>query len=755
MNVHAVEHLAALLVDEFALDIDDIVVAQHLLPYGIMTRFDILLSAFYALADDLVGYGFVVGEMHCFGDEFHPVTAENPRHIVLHGHIENRAAGVTLTTASSAELIVYSATLVAFGAYDAQTSRLEDFLLVLVALPLELLVQSAVLFLGFGDFLVVVTVRRGRHFDDFGRVLSELAVLGPHAPLHLLARHVIGVAAQHDVRAAPRHVGGYRNRLESARLRDDCGFLFVVLGVQHAMPYALSFEHIGQFFRFLDADGADEDGLSSVVALLDVGNYGVQLAAVLGVDFVVLVAAEGGLVGRNGDDIEGVYALEFLLFRLGGARHARQLGIHPEEVLESDCGKRPVLAADRHSLLGFDCLVQSFVVAPAYHYAPRELVDDEHLAVRHDVIAVALHHIVRLESLPDVVIERGVVDVGEVVDAEISFGFGNALVGEHNGFLLLLDDEIARAVLVLFLPDRARESVGLLVDVARLLPSARNDERGARLVDENGVHLVDYGEIEFALHLLFLLDHHVVAQEVEAQFVVGAVGYVAVVRRALGVGHAALFDYADGQPHETVHLAHPRRVALGEIVVDGDDVHALARQRVEISRQCGDESLAFARAHLGDTPLMKGYRAHYLHEERLHSQHTPRRFAHRRISVGHDVVESLAVFQPAFEGGSDGGELLVRKRGVLVRQFVHLERKFTQFAHLSFVFVENACHYVLIRRAPRARGRALPFRYDITFRADWQSVSAQARSPTAQPCRNARPFAGTAYARPSRAGYPH
>ena len=51
---------------------------------------------------------------------------------------------------------------------------------------------------------------------------------------------------------------------------------------------------------------------------------------------------------------------------------------------------------------------------------------------------------------------------------------------------------------------------------------------------------------------------------------------------------------------EAVNLAHPLRVATGQVVVDRDDVDALALERVQIGGQRGDERLAFAGLHLGD-----------------------------------------------------------------------------------------------------------------------------------------------------------
>ena len=48
----------------------------------------------------------------------------------------------------------------------------------------------------------------------------------------LLPRHVLGVAAQQDVRAAAGHVRGDRDVVLAARLRDDLGFLRVILRIQ-------------------------------------------------------------------------------------------------------------------------------------------------------------------------------------------------------------------------------------------------------------------------------------------------------------------------------------------------------------------------------------------------------------------------------------------------------------------------------------------------------------------------------------------
>ena len=74
-------------------------------------------------------------------------------------------------------------------------------------------------------------------------------------------------------------------------------------------------------------------------------------------------------------------------------------------------------------------------------------------------------------------------------------------------------------------------------------------------------------------------------------------------------------DDADGQAEELVDLAHPLGVAAGEVVVDGDDVDALAGERVEVDGERGDQGLAFAGLHLGDRALVQHHAADQLHVE--------------------------------------------------------------------------------------------------------------------------------------------
>ena len=156
----------------------------------------------------------------------------------------------------------------------------------------------------------------------------------------------------------------------------------------------------------------------------------------------------------------------------------------------------------------------------------------------------------------------------------------------------------------------------------------------------------------------FTVKLHVVAQVVEAELVVGAVGDVG------GVGFAALFvvevvhDDADAESEEVVELAHPLGVALGEVVVDGNDVDAAAAERVEIDGQGGDQRFAFAGLHFGDLALVQNHAADQLHIEVAHVQDAAAGFADDGEGFGQQVVEDF------FDGGEAIGLDLLEAVGV-------------------------------------------------------------------------------------------
>ena len=95
----------------------------------------------------------------------------------------------------------------------------------------------------------------------------------------------------------------------------------------------------------------------------------------------------------------------------------------------------------------------------------------------------------------------------------------------------------------------------------------------------------------------------------------------------------------DRQAEKLVDAAHPLGVAFGQIVVDGDDVDAFARKRIQIGGRGGDQRLAFTGFHFGDLAFVQHHAADHLHVEMPHVEHAAAGFAHYRESFGKKIVE--------------------------------------------------------------------------------------------------------------------
>ena len=580
-DVLALQHLAALAVDDLTLAVHYVVKLQHVLADGEVARLQLLLRALDGVRDHLVLDGHILLDAEGIHNRAHAIAAKEAHQVVLQADEEAACAGVALTAGAAAQLVVDAAALVALGADDEKAPRAAHSLGLLRDLFLMLLHKLGVPRAHLQDFLVGgVGVAVALDDQFLGETL--LAQVG--------LRHVFGVAAQHDIGAAPGHVRGNRHCAELARLRDDLGLFLVVFRVQHLVPHAALFQKLAQMLALFDGDGAHQHGLALLVALQHLIDHGVKLGALRFVHNIVVVGARHGLVRGHLHHLQAVDLLELGGLGLCGARHAGQLFVHAEVVLERDGGERLALARDGDALLRLDGLVQALVVAAAQHQAARELVDDDHLAVAHHVIDVALHHAARLDGLVDVVLQRHIFAVGEVFHIEVFFGLRDAAGRKRGRLFLFVHDIVAVHLLVLLLLvvqlgydaglQAARELVGQLVEVGAGVALPADDERRARLVDEDGVHLVHDGVIVAALHHLLLVGDHVVAQVIEAELVVGAVGDIGGIGGLALLRRDAVHDEPDGEAQKPVHLAHPFAVALGEVIVHGDNVHAAPRKRV-------------------------------------------------------------------------------------------------------------------------------------------------------------------------------
>jgi hypothetical protein len=135
-----------------------------------------------------------------------------------------------------------------------------------------------------------------------------------------------------------------------------------------------------------------------------------------------------------------------------------------------------------------------------------------------------------------------------------------------------------------------------------------------------------------------------------------------------------------------MQASHPLGVAVGQIVVDRDDVDALAGQRIEVGGQRGDQRLAFAGAHFGDLAVVQDHAADQLHIEVAHAEGALAGLAHDREGLRQERVQRLAL-------------------GHAFLEFAVLPRSASSDSALipssSALILRTACEYCLISRSLR------------------------------------------------------
>ena len=579
-QVGAVEDLGPAPVDDLALLVHHLVVLEDVLAGLGVALLDGVLGPLDGLGDHAGLDGHVLGQ----GLVHHPVHGaggEAAHQLVLQRQVEAALAGVALAPGAAPQLVVDAAALVALGAEHVQPAQLQHLLA-----------------LGVGGGLVLG--------GELGEALRPLGVgllkaLGPQ----VAPGQALGVAAQQDVDAPPGHVGGHRHRAQPACLGDDLGLAVVLLGVEHLMGYALLVEQARQLLGLLHRHGSHQHRLAPPAALADVVGAGLELGVLGLVDEVGPVVADHRPVGGHAHHVQVVGGGELAGLGLGRAGHAGQAVVHPVVVLQGDGGQRLVLLLDGHPLLGLHGLVQPVGPAPPLQHPAGELVDDLHLAAVHDVVAVSPVQLLGPQRGLQLVHQVLGDQVVEVVDAEHPLDRVDAVLQRRHRALLLVDLVVDVALQA---PGDGREAD---VELGRVGHLAADDQRGAGLVDEDRVDLVHDAVVVAPLDLLGPGHGHVVAQVVETELVVGAVGDVAGVLGPLELGAAvAGHDQPDAQAEPLVELAHPFGVASGQVVVDGDHVDALAGQAGEVDGQGGGEGLALAGAHLGHRAPVQRRAAH-------------------------------------------------------------------------------------------------------------------------------------------------
>ena len=270
------------------------------------------------------------------------------------------------------------------------------------------------------------------------------------------------------------------------------------------------------------------------------------------------------------------------------------------------------------------------------HDAAGELVDHADAAVAHQVVDIAPQQDARVQGAVDRRQQRIVLGIVQVGDAEGPFHAGEPRLGQ-------LD---APAVLVRVEVDAPSERRHLRREAAgrgdARLGASGEDQRRARLVDQQRVGLVDQRHVERPVDDGVRIARPQVAEVVETRFLGGDIRHVGPIRPAAIRRRHALLDGSDRQAQHPVDRSHPVGVTPGEVVVERQDVHAVAAQRVQGGRHHGNQRLALAGLHLDDAAAREGQRGHDLHVERPQAEGAAGHFAREREELRLELVERRA-----------------------------------------------------------------------------------------------------------------
>ncbi len=227
----------------------------------------------------------------------------------------------------------------------------------------------------------------------------RLVPLGSH---HIEPAGLVHARAQFDVCAAARHVRGNSHASRLACPLHDLGLLRVEFRVEHAVWNFLPLQHPAQHFGGLDAGRSHQHRLAAGVRVFDLGNHRVVFFAPRLVDEIVVVLANARLVGGDDRHVQLVDVVKFVRFGFGGARHARQLEVEPEIILDGDRRHRLRLPVNLNAFLRLDGLMKAVAPAAPGHLAPGELIDDDDFVIFDHVFDVFFKQAIRPQQLRDV-----------------------------------------------------------------------------------------------------------------------------------------------------------------------------------------------------------------------------------------------------------------------------------------------------------------------------------------------------------------
>ena len=254
----------------------------------------------------------------------------------------------------------------------------------------------------------------------------------------------------------------------------------------------------------------------------------------------------------------------------------------------------------------------------------------------------------RPQSENNIVLDFQILGIGIVLNMEEILHLFHTCRSQVDNLVLFIDNKISRLLLnhthngihfgqflhVLTTLHTPRQKVTHFIQGGGFTALSRYNQRGSGLINKYRVHLVNNTEMQIPQHQLLLVDHPVIPQIIKSQFIIGHISNVTLIRPLTLLRTHAVEHNTHGKSQKFMHLSHPLRVTLRQIVIDRHHMDSLAFQRIQISRQNGRLCFSFPGAHLGNTSLMEHNPPHQLHTIMLRIQHPSCRLPGSSICLG-------------------------------------------------------------------------------------------------------------------------
>ena len=152
-----------------------------------------------------------------------------------------------------------------------------------------------------------------------------------------------------------------------------------------------------------------------------------------------------------------------------------------------------------------------------------------------------------------------------------------------------------------------------------------------------------------ALYHLIQTGNHVITEIVKTKFVIGTIGNIRIIGNLSLIKIQIMNNQTYRESKELINLSHPLAVSFCQVIIDRNDMSALAFQRIQINRCYSDQRLTFTSTHFGNVATVKNHTPDKLYIILTHTENTAGSFPYNSKSLRQDIIQCFSISQTVFK----------------------------------------------------------------------------------------------------------